>query len=265
MTRAALVSGLILALAASERKPAADDQKGPSVQAQLDELKRGQEQILRELQALRAALEQRPASARGETTARPAPPVVLNVHGEPFKGAQGAKLAIVEYSDFDCSHCAQFAAEIFPQIDQKYIATGLVKFFFRDLPEPGSTESLLKARAARCAGEHGRFWEMHDYLFTAKPRLLGADLSNEAQIAGVTTEELKQCLKNEQSAAMIQRSALGASRIGIRGTPTCFIGTLSDQGDVIRIKEMVTGVETFAKFDGILSDLLKPESTAAEK
>ena len=232
----------------------AQEKTAPSVQQQLDELKQGQERILRELQAIRAALQG--TATRSEAAARPPLPAVLNVHGEPFKGQSNAPVAIVEYSDFDCSHCAKFATEIFPQIDQKYVATGKVKFFFRDLPEPGNPESLLKARLARCAGEQGKFWEMHDYLFTQKPTLVGSDLSRESEIFGLDRAVLGTCLKNEKYSVMIQRSAAGATRMGIQGTPAFIIGRLTDNGDIVHVSDLLLGVEKLDAFESVLEPLL---------
>src|SRR3954465_12527574 len=104
------------------------EEKDRSLQEQLDDLKSGQQRILQELEALRAAIQQTPA--RSEVQARPAGPTIFNVRGEPFKGATNASVAIVEYSDFDCSHCAQFATQTFPEIDRKYIVTGKIRYFF---------------------------------------------------------------------------------------------------------------------------------------
>jgi protein-disulfide isomerase len=230
------------------------EKAAPPVQQQLDELKRGQERILQELQELRSALQQAPA--RAEAGARSPAPAVLNVGGEPFRGATNATVAIVEYSDFDCSHCAQFATESFPQLDQKYIQTGKVKYFFRDLPEPGSAESLLKAKFARCAGEQGKFWQTHDYLFSAKPHLIGSDLSREALIIGLDAQLLSSCLKEERYTTIIQRSANGASRMGFAGTPTFVIGQLTNGGNIVRVKEVKLGVQNFETFENLIEELL---------
>jgi len=57
-------------------------------------------------------------------------------------------VAILEYSDFDCTFCARYATEIFPLIDQAYIQAGSVKYFFRDLPNPDHLNALFKEEEA---------------------------------------------------------------------------------------------------------------------
>src|SRR5260221_459521 len=94
---------------------------------------------------------------RSMTRPRSAP-----VHGEPFRSDAHARVAIIEYSDFECPLCRQFARDVYPLIDAAYIHSGKVKYFFRDLPLPMHPHALPAARAARCAGEQGKFWEMHD-------------------------------------------------------------------------------------------------------
>ncbi len=238
------------------------EQPLPSLQEQLDDLKSGQQRILQELELLRAALPNLPV--RSEQPSRPQAPKVLNVHGEPFKGAKEATVAIVEYSDFDCSHCAEYARDTYPKIDQKYVQSGKVKYFFRDFPEPGNAESLLKARLARCAGEQGKFWEAHDYLFAASPTLVGRDLHPAAEALGLDYPKLMQCLQQEKYEVLIQRNVAAATRLGFAGTPTFVMGQLTDHGDIVRIKEILLGSENFASFEKSLEALLAPPAQEAK-
>src|SRR5947207_7405243 len=69
----------------------------PSLQQQIDELKKGQQAILKELDEIKALLQQR--SARSDFATRPAAPemITVNVHGEPFRGQRSAQVAVLEY------------------------------------------------------------------------------------------------------------------------------------------------------------------------
>jgi protein-disulfide isomerase len=259
---AALCAGVAPLVAAA---PAASNAPPPpsavSLQDQIDDLKRTQGRILEELQALRALLQNAPAPARSEMPALPPPPTVLNVRGEPFKGAAAATLAIVEYSDFDCSHCAEFATRILPALDRKYVATGNVKLFFRDLPERGSESSLLKARLARCAGEEGKFWVMHDHLFAARPAVVGEKWRGEAEAIGLDVAKVAACLDAGRWTDPIQRSATGAVRMGFRGTPTFVVGRLDERGEVVRVHRIVLGLDEAAGLGAILDELLAAPAT----
>src|ERR1041384_250291 len=149
-------SGLLILGFACAAQDGTTTERQPSVasmQRQLDEVRQTQQLILKELEDIKKALHEKPV--RTDSLARPQIPTVvsLNVHGEPFRGQSRATVGMVEYSDFDCSFCAKYANDIYPQIDNEYIQTGKIRYFFRDLPPPGDTNALFKARLARCAGE----------------------------------------------------------------------------------------------------------------
>jgi len=92
------------------------------------------------------------------------PPQTMSVAGEPFKGQPSATLAIIEYADFQCPFCRRFEQEVYPQLRDNYINTGKVKYFHRDMPLAFHEGAMPAARAAHCASEQGKFWEMHDSL-----------------------------------------------------------------------------------------------------
>ncbi len=95
-------------------------------------------------------------------------------------------MAILEYSDFDCSFCAKYATEIFPLIDQAYLQSGQVNYYFRDLPGPAHLNALSKARVARCAGEQDQFWGgAHDRLFRDQSPFDGPGMTAFAKALGL--------------------------------------------------------------------------------
>jgi protein-disulfide isomerase len=228
------------------------------IQRQIDELRSGQELILKELKEIKMLLSQRPG--RTDVLARPEFPKVvsLNVHGEPFRGEDQAKVAVIEYSDFDCSFCAKYVKEVFPQLDQDYIKAGKIRYFFRDLPPPGHTNAIIKARTARCAGEQNKFWEVHDILFAEPSVPADEKLSLQAQALGLDMDKLNQCLASGRYVDNIQRSASGASELGIRGTPAFIIGTLSEDGDFLRSTNILVGGENYNALKSVLDNLLNP-------
>src|SRR5437867_2728387 len=81
-------------------------------------------------------------------------------------GADAAPIEVTEYSDFECPYCASFATVQMPVIREQLIATGKVRWRYRDFPLPTHAYSRYAALAAQCAGEQGKFWAMHDQLFT---------------------------------------------------------------------------------------------------
>jgi len=261
----AIVFGTLICLSSTKLVLAADDnQKSPpqsdllSIQQQIDTLNKNQQLILQELGEIRKLLQGKPAKVEGATNQLAPKIISLNVHGEPFKGDSRARVAIMEYSDFDCSFCAKYVSEILPKIDEQYIKTGKIKYFFRDLPEPAQTNSWIKASAARCAGEQGKFWEMHDLLFAGQSAPTAQDPASYAQALGLDVAKFGECLSSGRYSDSVRRSVAGAGRMGVFGTPAFLIGTLSEDGDFMKTTKVFLGAESYEEFKSILDELLTP-------
>ncbi len=261
-TRIAVLGGLCTLLCSGLPLPAEDKKQpetpnaSPSLQQQIDELKAGQQRLLRELDDLKRLVQEKPA--RADYPPRPQLPSVLtlNVQGEPFRGQSRARVAIVEYSDFDCSFCGKYAREVFPLVDRDYLQPGKVKYFFGDLPEGHNTNAFFKARVARCAAEQGRFWEMHDHLFAAQAGVTGKDLLENAKALGLDTEKFGVCLSSERYADEISRSMAAARRAGIYGTPAFMIGSVSENGELVRATKFVVGAATYEPLKVAIEEVL---------
>ncbi len=249
--------GLALPLSAEPTQDPEPQKPSPTIQQQLDELKAGQERLLKEVEELKKLLQDNPA--RIDFGSKPTAPQIssINVYGEPFRGTNTARVAIIEYSDFNCPFCGRYAREIFPRVDADFVQAGKVRYFFRDLPEPNETNAWFKARAARCAGDQGKFWEMHDRLFAAQESS-GQEVSALAQTLGLDAEKFNECLSTEKYLPNIQRSAAGARRMGIFGTPAFLIGTLSEDGGFVTVKKVLVGAETYDSIKTVLDELLAP-------
>ena len=247
-------------LSAQENKKPEAQPGAPSIQQQIDELKEGQQRVLNELAEIKKLLREKPG--RVDDAAKPAipGPISLNVHGELYRGDSRARVAIMEYSDFDCSFCAKYAREIYPRVDEDYIKPGKIKYFFRDLPEPAQTNAFLKARAARCAGEQEKFWEMHDRLFATQSDPAGQNMELQAQALGLNVEKFSACLTSARYAENIRLSMAGARRAGIYGTPAFLIGTVSDDGDFVLATKLVVGGESFETIKSGLEEILAAPS-----
>ncbi len=91
---------------------------------------------------------------------------VSNLDGLPSKGSDGAKITLVEFSDFQCPFCARFFSETLSQLTTDYIDTGKVRLVYAHFPLISIHPNAQKAaEAASCAAEQGKFWEMHDLMF----------------------------------------------------------------------------------------------------
>src|SRR5262249_13220452 len=100
------------------------------------------------------------------------PSILLSLEGTPAMGDPNARIAIVEFGDYQCPFCGQHANQVLPQILENYVKTGKVRYFFKDTPvEAIHPRALKAAEAALCAGEQGKYWEMHDHLFKNQQHL----------------------------------------------------------------------------------------------
>ena len=76
------------------------------------------------------------------------------------------EIVFMEFSDYQCPFCKQFAAEVLVDLKADFIDTGRARYIFRDFPlEQIHPQARAAANAARCAGEQGKYFEYHDVLF----------------------------------------------------------------------------------------------------
>jgi protein-disulfide isomerase len=228
-------------------------------QAQINELTETNKAILKELQEIRKLLQQ--AQARSAAPPADALPIVpVNVAGEPFKGARNAKVAIVVFSDFQCSFCARYERDTYPQLIKDYVDTGMVKYVWRDLPlERMHPNAFKAAEAAHCAGEQARFWEMHDVLFGNSRNLSAEELPKYGEAAKLDPALFQQCLASGRHAAAIRKDMEDAEKLGITGTPSFLIGFVQPNGSV-KVSKKLVGAKPFAEFKSALDTILAPPS-----
>ncbi len=149
---------------------------------------------------------------------------IINLAGLPFKGTADAKVAIVEYSDFQCPFCAR-AYPTVKQVLKDY--DGKVKFYYKHFPLGFHQNAQKAAEAYECALDQGKQWEYHDKLFDNSQGdgtgLNIADLKKYAADLGLDTAKFNSCLDGGQKAAKVQADTAEGAANGVSGTPTFFI------------------------------------------
>ena len=172
----------------------------------------------------------------------------VSIQGAPIRGSERADAVMIVYSDFQCPFCARFTRETLPQLELQYIATGNVALAFRHLPLPIHSDAVDAAVAAECAGQQGKFWEMHDFLFGLE-RLNREALDVSPELLNLDTMRFIQCRSNQGVSDRIRESAREASRFGIHSTPAFLIGNRLTDGRV-RVSGAIAGarpVDDFVK------------------
>ena len=139
----------------------------------------------------------------------------------------GAKITIVEFSDFQCPFCGRYQQTVHPQLLKQYVETGQVNFVYKHSAFLGQ-ESVWAAQAAECAADQGKFWNFHDLLFSRQNgENQGAfnkdKLSGFAKEMGLDMAKFEPCLTNDETLARVQADTQEGQAAGVRGTPTFFI------------------------------------------
>jgi len=109
---------------------------------------------------------------------------------------------------------------------------GKVRVAWKDLPLPFHQNAMPAAIAARAAGEQGKFWEMHDKMFTNQQKLAVDDLKSFAKDLGLDQGKFDKCLDSGEKAAMVSADEKDGESAGVSGTPAFFINGIFINGAV---------------------------------
>jgi protein-disulfide isomerase len=174
-------------------------------------------------------------------------------------GDEKAPVAIVEFGDYQCPYCARHANQVLPQIVTDYVKTGKVRYFFKDTPvEAIHPQAFKAAEAALCAGEQGKYWELHDRLFQNPQALAGNELPAHALALGLDVPKFQQCLDNDTYAGQIRKSIEDAVKSGVRGTPTFLVGMSDPEETGKTAVTTLSGFKPYSAFQQALDQMLSP-------
>jgi protein-disulfide isomerase len=190
-----------------------------------------------------------------QAAAAPNGPVRASVTGAPALGRADAPVTIVEFSDYQCPFCQRFFATTLPALKREYVDAGKVRYVFRDFPlDQLHPQARKAAEAAHCAGEQGKYWEMHDALFGHPGALTPPELAEHARAVGADGARFDECLSSGRHAARVERGLAEGAAAGIQGTPGFVIGR-TKAGDVVE-GTPVRGAQPVEAFRRIIDRLL---------
>jgi protein-disulfide isomerase len=155
------------------------------------------------------------------------PPKVAVEAVGPSKGPDGAKITIVEFSDFECPFCVR-AEPTVKQLLEAY--PGKIKLVYRDFPLPMHPHAPKAAEAAHCAGDQGKYWEMHEKLFANSQKLAVGDLKGYAKDLKLDQAKFDKCLDSNEKAPVVDKNRKAGEEAGVTGTPAFFINGRSLSG-----------------------------------
>ena len=224
---------------------------------QLHELRSDIRGLKDEVDALRKEVASFKGTARNnEKAARgPAVPKKVVVGQAPIQGNKQAKVAIIEYTDFQCPFCSRNFRQTYPKLVDKYVKTGKASYVAKDFPLSFHSNAKGAAIAARCAGKQGKYWEMHDALFANQRQLGDALFHQEADTLNLDVKKYEHCLKDPTMEKVIARDLKEGESYGVTGTPAFLIGLV--QNGIVTNITRVTGAQPYESFERIIDKLLK--------
>lgn len=203
--------------------------------------------------------------AASAQTERPAPTGDLRavVDGDHVMGAEDAPVVIIEYASLMCGHCEHFHETVFPELEERYIEPGHVRFVFREFPTPPVNLAMAGFLLSSCAPEE-QYFDMIEVLFRQRMPLIEAAQSGEgareaylriARSAGVSDAQFDACLSDRDEqlriADVVDR---GADELGIEATPAFLING-----------EFYEGGRTIEQFAAVIDPILEAAGRTVEE
>jgi protein-disulfide isomerase len=246
-----VVIALLLAAPALAQQPSSGTEPAPGdVRREIEALRKEIGDLRRELHELKQG-----ANQRTGTTVRAAGPAVVSASGAPAIGRADAPVTIVEFSDYQCPFCRRHVATTLPALKDEYIDAGKVRYVFRDMPIAAIHRDARKAaEAARCAGDQGKYWEMHDRLFATPGQLSVPELKGHAKQMALKIDEFDQCLDAGKHAGAVLADEGAARMVGATATPTFFIGKTRPDGTIEGAR--IVGAQPLSAFRKAIDELL---------
>ena len=259
MTRKVLIVAMILGLVATTplwaqplwaQSPSGAPGELGAIKADLERIKADLEDVKGQLAQLLRFMTQR---AGGPPA--PAGPVRASLGDAPMMGRPDAPVTLVEFSDYQCPFCQRFFAATLPALKKDYIETGKVRYVFRDYPlDQIHPQARKAAEAAHCAGEQGKYWEMHDVLFGNQQALQPPQLSDHARTLGLDGARFDQCLTAGTHAARVSKGLTDGQAAGVQGTPG-FVVAKTTPGNTVE-GALVVGAQPVEVFRRLIDQLL---------
>lgn len=146
-----------------------------------------------------------------------------------IQGKADAPLWVIEVSDFQCPFCKQWHEQTYRAFRDQFVKTGKVRLAYVNFPLGSHIYAWPSAESAMCAGAQGKFWEMHDALFSTQTRWEAMSspsivFDSLAQAIGLDVPRWRDCVSSGKMKPLIQADHDRAARAGANATPSFLIG-----------------------------------------
>ena len=156
------------------------------------------------------------------------PRLEVSVGDNPPKGPEAAPITIVEFADYECPYCTR-GYETMKQVMEKY--DGQVKWYFRDFPLSFHRNAVGYSVGANCAGEQGKYWEMHDAILEDQKGLAAkGGVEGLAKEFGLDVAAFTECINHADASKRVMSDMTAGQAVGVTGTPAYFINGVMISG-----------------------------------
>ncbi|WP_417538603.1 DsbA family protein [Marinobacter sp.] len=145
-------------------------------------------------------------------------------------GADDAPVVVREFADYQCPACGLFASAS-KRLKQEYVEAGKVRFVYFDLPLQQHQNAFPAAQAARCAGDQGAYWEMHERLYDSQTEWSGsndpvATFTRYGKDLGLEERRFRRCMTTELHREAVEASRRVAMQLQVTSTPTVLVDNI---------------------------------------
>ncbi|MBT2657203.1 DsbA family protein [Bacillus sp. ISL-18] len=177
----------------------------------------------------------------------------IDYSNQPFLGEKTAPVSIIEFGDYKCPNCKNFATNVVPVIEKELVDTGKAKFYFMN-DSFINTDSIRSAKFAESVFKelgNETFWKFHELLYQKQPTeskyekmdVFTEDFLTKTLKEVASDQEVDKVVKNFQSKnseAAWNKDMEYAEKLGVTGTPTIFVNGEMFKGQTIDdLKKMV--------------------------
>lgn len=173
----------------------------------------------------------------------------FNLTGQPALGDSEANITVIEFSDYKCPACKRFEEQVKPRIEEEYIETGEVKFYFLNYPFLNTAGDSSTAVAGECMyrQDNDEFWDFHSAIYEnqGSEREDWATEDELADIAESSTGDinytrLRNCIDQKDMLNEVNRDKTQGIEANVGRTPTVFVnGVMASEPTYTEISSLI--------------------------
>jgi protein-disulfide isomerase len=169
-----------------------------------------------------------------------------------------ATVSLIEYADYECPACAEYLPVV-KEVVQNYSSS--IRYVFRNFPLYSiHPDAGIAAQAAEAAGLQGKYWEMHDLLYTnqstwvteSPDQVVAKYFDGYARSLGINVDQFNQDVSSTQVMNKVQTDVAGGTAAQIDHTPTFFVNL-----------KQIPNPTSLADFQNVINSAIAASSTTS--